>query len=177
MSFRVRPHPWWTPIGLLAVIGPSMKLNGSPPRLRSRSVSKVRSRSHRSSTRCSSPIWSGCLGTGSNGGIRGVYSAGPRRPSRSGQGADPGSPREADAGVRSVKLVLVAEVVEGGVLGQVARQLGKPELEPLREPPLVDLHMLVVQLVHDRFLRARGPADAFSASGTELLSPAALTVR
>ena len=34
---------WWTPIGLFAVIGPSMKLNVGPPRFCSRSRSKVRS--------------------------------------------------------------------------------------------------------------------------------------
>jgi hypothetical protein len=36
--------------------------------------------------------------------------------------------------------------------------------------------MLVVQLVHDRFLQATGPADAFSASAAELLCDRALTV-
>ena len=36
----VRPQAWWTPIGLFAVIGPSMKLNRGPPRFCSRRRSK-----------------------------------------------------------------------------------------------------------------------------------------
>ena len=74
----MRPHAWWTPIGLLAVIGPSMKLNVGSPRLASRSVSNVRSLCHRASLECSSATWSGFAGTGWKGGIRGsLLRAGP----------------------------------------------------------------------------------------------------
>ena len=62
-----RPAPaWWAPIGLFAVIGPSMKLNFGPPAFRSRSRSNVPSRSQRSRTSSSRARWSGTCGSGSN---------------------------------------------------------------------------------------------------------------
>src|SRR5947208_390564 len=131
MSFSVRPHPWWTPIGLLAVIGPSMKLNAGPPRLRSRSVSNVRSLSHRPSVECSSATWSGFAGTGWKVGIRGILCRVRLRPAQ----RLPAS-RLTRTSFRHelVNLVLVQILVERGVLRQVARQLGEPELEPFRQP-------------------------------------------
>src|SRR3954451_9218978 len=63
---------------------------------------------------------------------------------------------EPATGVRTLSpavIVPVAVVVEGGVLGEVAAELGEPELEPLREPPLVDLNLLFLQLVHGRLLQ------------------------
>ena len=42
----VRPQAWWTPIGLLAVIGPSRKLQCGPPAFWARSRAKVRRSRH-----------------------------------------------------------------------------------------------------------------------------------
>src|SRR5919197_4153709 len=54
------------PIALFAVIGPSMKLKGGPPRLRSRSWSKVRRSSHHVRISSSRAGWSGTGESGRN---------------------------------------------------------------------------------------------------------------
>src|ERR687888_401543 len=92
--------------------------------------------------------------------------------------ACPGSVQRADASGQErmswrqvlVKLVLVQILVERRVLGQIARQLGKPELEPLRQPTLVDLHVLFVQLIHGRFLQT-GPLSGSRDFRPRLRSP------
>ena len=53
-----------TPAGPFAVIGPSMKLNVGPPRLRSRSLKNVPSSSQSARMSCSSAAWSGTAGSG-----------------------------------------------------------------------------------------------------------------
>ena len=70
MSLYVRPQAWWTPIGLLAVIGPSRKLQRGPPAFCSRRRSNVRRSRQRASTSCSWATRSGLLLTGSNIGPR-----------------------------------------------------------------------------------------------------------
>ena len=52
-SLYARPQAWWTPIGLLAVIGPSRKLQRGPPAFWARSRANVPRSRHRSSSSCS----------------------------------------------------------------------------------------------------------------------------
>src|SRR6476660_1382278 len=42
----MRPHAWWTPMGLLAVIGPSRKDQRGLPRFLARNFSKICRSSH-----------------------------------------------------------------------------------------------------------------------------------
>src|SRR5258705_8353207 len=48
MSLNVRPHAWWIPIGLFAVIGPSRKEKRGPPRFWATRCEKTCSRSQNS---------------------------------------------------------------------------------------------------------------------------------
>src|SRR5436190_18057405 len=104
-------------------MGPSMKLNVGPPRLRSRSVSDVRSFAHRASVECSSATWSGFAGTGWKVGIRGILCRVRLRPAQ----RLPAS-RWTRTSFRHelVNLVVVQILVERGVLREIARQLGEP---------------------------------------------------
>src|SRR5215213_3852158 len=65
-SLYVRPQAWWTPIGLLAVIGPSRKLQCGPPAFWARRRAKVARSRHSARTSCSSATRSGRAGTGRN---------------------------------------------------------------------------------------------------------------
>src|SRR6266508_217380 len=58
-SLYVRPQAWWTPIGLLAVIGPSRKLQRCPPASWVRSRANVRRLAQRASNSCSCATKSG----------------------------------------------------------------------------------------------------------------------
>src|SRR5438874_13808560 len=66
MSFSVRPQPWCTPIGLLAVIGPSMNDHRSCPLFFSRSFLKASVSLQKSRTPCSIFGKSSLLSTGLN---------------------------------------------------------------------------------------------------------------
>src|SRR5919198_1065019 len=66
MSLYVRPHAWWTPIGLLAVMGPSRKLQRGPPAFCARRRSNVRCSAQRASRACSRATKSGFESTGWN---------------------------------------------------------------------------------------------------------------
>src|ERR1035437_4559285 len=70
MSLYVRPQAWWTPIGLLAVIGPSRKLQCGPPAFWARRRANVRRSRQRASISCSAPMRSGLGLTGRNIGPR-----------------------------------------------------------------------------------------------------------
>src|ERR1039458_7000204 len=64
MSFSERPHAWCTPIGLLAVIGPSRNDQRGPPAVWARSFSKMRFSSQKRSMARSMVGKSGTFGTG-----------------------------------------------------------------------------------------------------------------
>ena len=61
-----RPQAWWTPIGLLAVIGPSRKLQRGPPAFWARSRANVRRSRHWARISCSWATRSGFELTGRN---------------------------------------------------------------------------------------------------------------
>src|SRR5690349_16803682 len=65
-SLYARPQAWWTPIGLLAVIGPSRKLHLGPPAFCARSRANVRRSRHRARISCSWATKSGFDVTGRN---------------------------------------------------------------------------------------------------------------
>src|SRR3954447_24149300 len=65
-SLYVRPQAWWTPIGLLAVIGPSRKLQRGPLAFWARNRSNVRRSRHRSRISYSCATKSGFEVTGRN---------------------------------------------------------------------------------------------------------------
>src|SRR5829696_183571 len=69
-SLYVRPQAWWTPIGLLAVIGPSRKLHRGPPSFWARRRANVRRSAHSPSSACSWATKSGLAVTGWNIGPR-----------------------------------------------------------------------------------------------------------
>src|SRR5438093_2793208 len=69
-SLYARPQAWWTPIGLLAVIGPSRKLHFGPPAFWARSRSNVRRARHSARISCSWATRSGFALTGRNIGPR-----------------------------------------------------------------------------------------------------------
>ena len=69
-SLYVRPQAWWTPIGLLAVIGPSRKLQRGPPAFWARSRANVRRSRQRARISCSWATRSGFAVTGRNIGPR-----------------------------------------------------------------------------------------------------------
>src|ERR1017187_5951308 len=63
MSFSERPHAWCTPIGLLAVIGPSRNDQRGPPAVWARSFSKMRFSAQKRSIARSMAGKSGTFGT------------------------------------------------------------------------------------------------------------------
>src|ERR1035437_10542790 len=70
MSLYVRPQAWWTPIGLLAVIGPTRRSSDLPPAFWARRLANVRRSRQRASISCSAPMRSGLALTGRNIGPR-----------------------------------------------------------------------------------------------------------
>src|SRR5829696_6327561 len=93
-SLYARPQAWWTPIGLLAVIGPSRKLQCGPPAFRARRRSNVRRSRHSARISCSCATRSGFALTGRNIGPR-QRMGGLEAPARS-----TGQPRQRPTGVR-----------------------------------------------------------------------------
>src|SRR5665647_727496 len=65
-SLYIRPQAWCTPIGLLAVIGPSRKLQRGPPAFWARRRANVRRSRQRARISCSWATRSGLLVTGAN---------------------------------------------------------------------------------------------------------------
>src|ERR1700675_2973524 len=121
-SLEVRPQAWGTPIGLLAVIGPSRKLHFGPPAFWARRRSNVRRSRHSARVACSWAMRSGFAVTGRNIGPRldgdhgrGRLAAQPRR-GQSPARASPGDGRRvseyptrdaARAGVAAARAIAV----------------------------------------------------------------------